>query len=497
MIPQASIEHRARPWTYLTFGLFALYYGCQAVVRLALPGGLRIDEAQQVFLSQWLLAGYDAQPPLYNWAQQFAFALVGDYLVGLAALKSLVLFAVLVTYHQVARMLLKSECYAVIATIALFSIPQMFWQAQRDLTHTTAAMLLLNLLMLTAIVVLRSPTLLNYLLLGAAIGLGMLTKYNFALFLPALSIAVFLHPDGRTRITDWRILVTAATAATIVLPHALWFVENIGLASSVTVARMGEEANNGGRLGEIFTGIRNLLEITLIIATPAFATVCLPFGNAGLKLLGSSSAESRLIGDFLAATMTFLVLLIFIVTLTTFRDRWMLPLLQMLPLYLVLKLEARGLNPEAALKRLLPVAAGVLALLPIATFVAGSKSISHYQQPYSAFHDRFVAQEAHTPSLIVTPDWLSAGNIKKEWPEIAVITTQFPNLTLPYRWEHDRPVALMWRGEAQTAPKALQNWAKDNLGDAVVIPEAKRVTLPFEGNSGIAAPDFSYVLIYP
>ena len=38
-------------------GIFALYYIAQFIVRLVLPDGLRIDEAQQVFLSQWLAAG--------------------------------------------------------------------------------------------------------------------------------------------------------------------------------------------------------------------------------------------------------------------------------------------------------------------------------------------------------------------------------------------------------------------------------------------------------
>ncbi|MFN7159211.1 MAG: glycosyltransferase family 39 protein, partial [Erythrobacter cryptus] len=162
-------------------GIFALYYIAQFIVRLVLPDGLRIDEAQQVFLSQWLAAGYDAQPPLYNWIQQLTFLLVGNYLVGLAALKSVVLFAILATYYILGRLLAKKESSAVLATLGLFLIPQMFWQAQRDLTHTTATMLVLNLMMIAAILVLRSPSLRNYLLLGAAIGLGMLTKYNFAL----------------------------------------------------------------------------------------------------------------------------------------------------------------------------------------------------------------------------------------------------------------------------------------------------------------------------
>ncbi len=213
--------------------VFAIYYTLQIIVRMALPDGLRIDEAQQVFFSQWFVAGYNAQPPLYNWLQQLTFAIVGDYLIGLAVLKSVVLFAILASYYALARMLLKAPSYAVLATLGLFIIPQMFWQAQRDLTHTTATMLLLNLLLIAALQVLRTPSLWAYVLLGASVGLGMLTKYNFALFLPALAVAVWLHPEGRRRILDWRLLPAILVAALIILPM-----------------RCGSSAISGGFVGD-------------------------------------------------------------------------------------------------------------------------------------------------------------------------------------------------------------------------------------------------------
>lgn len=474
--------------------IFAIYYTLQVIVRIALPDGLRIDEAQQVFLSQWLSAGYDAQPPLYNWIQQLIFALVGDYIIGLAVLKSVVLFAVIATYYQLARMLVRTSSSAAMATLGLFFIPQMFWQAQRDLTHTTATMLLLNLMMIAALLVLRSPTLRNYLFLGAAIGFGMLTKYNFALFLPALAVAVLLHPSGRARIFDWRILAAAAIAAIIVLPHALWFIENLKVASSVTVARMGEEAGETGRLGEIATGLGNLALITLVIAAPAFAVVCLPFGKAIFKVEHGSTVESRFIGHFLASILALLVLLMLAVTFTTIRDRWMLPLLQMLPLYLALKVEARGLDTDAGLRRLMPVAVAIIAILPVVTYFAGSRSTSHYQQPYDQFRATLIAREQVNPSVIATIDWTTAGNLKMRWPEASVIATQFPNLQPAYNWNSGGSVALIWRGEAAEPPKTLVDWARNNLGD-VPLPPPREIALPYTGHADKLAPKFHYILI--
>lgn len=477
--------------------IFALYYACQVLVRIALPDGLRIDEAQQVLLSQWLAAGYDAQPPLYNWLQQLTFAILGNYLVGLAMLKSLVLFAVIASYYVLARMLVKNASFAVLATLGLFLIPQMFWQAQRDLTHTTATMLLLNLTMIAAIRVLRSASLRNYLLLGAAIGFGMLTKYNFALFLPALGVAVLLHPDGRARILDWRILGAAAVAMLIVLPHALWFLENLAVASSVTVARMGEEAYGTGRFGEIAIGLGNLVVITLVIAAPALAALGLAFGKTAPRAWKASTVESRFIGSFLAAIFVMLVILILAVTFTTMRDRWMLPLLQMLPLYLALKFEAQGLDPEMALRRLMPVALGIILLLPIATFIAGSRSTSHYQQPYGAFRTAFTQREQVDPDIIVTSNWAAAGNLKMHWPEAAVLSTEFPNLQPADNRSRGGPIVLIWRGDSAEAPGILIDWAKSRLGSDAALPPAQAISLPFAGHPEKLAPTFHYVLIRP
>jgi 4-amino-4-deoxy-L-arabinose transferase-like glycosyltransferase len=475
--------------------IFALYYISQIVVRLFLPDGLRIDEAQQVFLSQWFRAGYDAQPPLYNWVQQLIFAIVGDYMLGLALLKSITLFAIIASYYLLSRMLVKNASFVVMATLGLFLTPQMFWQAQRDLTHTTATMLLLNLLMISSVMVLRSPNLRNYLLLGAAIGFGMLTKYNFALFLPALGVAVLLHPEGRARIFNWRILAAAAVATLIILPHALWFIENLKLASSVTVARMGEEADGTGRLGQIAIGLGNLAAIAFVIAAPALAAFGLAFGKTAPKAWTTGTVESRFIGSFLATILALLIVLILAVTFTTMRDRWMLPLLQMLPLYIALKLEAQGLDPQAALRRLMPVAVGIIALLPFATFIAGSHSTSHYQQPFSAFGDTFMEREQVAPAIIATPDWTTAGNLKMRWPDSSVISTQFLNLQSRDDVSKAGAIALVWRGEGPVAPEALADWASTNFGTDVSLLPSQTITLPFTGHPNKLAPPFSYILI--
>ncbi len=476
--------------------VFALYFLVQIAVRLLLPHGLRIDEAQQVLLSQWFVAGYDAQPPLYNWLQQATFAVTGDYLLGLAVLKSAVLFAVVASYYALARLLVRQPAFAAVAMFGFFFIPQMFWQAQRDLTHTTATMLMVNLILIAAVLTLRSATLRNYLLLGCAAGLGMLTKYNFALVLPSLAMACLLHPGGFRRICDPRILVTMLVAGLIVLPHALWFVDNLGLASSVTAARMAEDAADTSRLLQILLGLGELLQMTIVIASPVVLVLVLAAGLSVLSAWRSRSVESRFVGVFLIAILTILTLMIVVLTFTTFRDRWLLPLLQVLPIYFVLKMDAHGIDAEASLRRLLPTALIVMVVIPVAMLVAGrSGSPSHYQQPYAAFREVMTQNEATTPSVIVTTDWLSGGNLRMQWPDAPVMVTQFPNLTIPFDWTPDRPVALIWRGDSATLPPQLERWAKENLGTETQRGETKSLKLPFSGTEDNFASPFHYMLV--
>ncbi|MBW8792018.1 MAG: hypothetical protein JF594_31025, partial [Rhizobium leguminosarum] len=45
------------------------YFLLNIALRIALPHTLDLDEAEQSFYSQYLLAGYGSQPPFYNWIQ--------------------------------------------------------------------------------------------------------------------------------------------------------------------------------------------------------------------------------------------------------------------------------------------------------------------------------------------------------------------------------------------------------------------------------------------
>lgn len=477
---------------------FAAYYAAQIAVRLLMPHGLRIDEAQQVYLSQWLLAGYDAQPPLYNWAQYAVFAVTGNYLFGLAALKAVMLFSIMASYYVLGRMVLGSGAYAALACLGLFLTPQVFWQAQRDLTHTTATMLLVNLLMIAVVQTIRKPGLPTYLALGAAIGFGMLTKYNFAILLPGLALTVLALPDGRSRLFDWRILLTAAVALIIVAPHLQWLVYNVEVASEVTARRMAEDSEHVGRLVEILIGTSSLLANSALIIAPAAVLMLAAVGPRFLPALKSRDPWSDFFLRLTVGILLTLFAMILAVTFTTLRDRWLMPLLQLVPLLLCLKLRAASLDGRAALARIAPAALLVMALLLPGTYAATRfDATSRYRQPFDAFAETFRRQTGiETAGLIVTVNWYNAGNLKMQFPDSPVVTTDFDNLRLPYEWPGEHPIVLIWRGKPKI-PDALAQWLADETGLDAATLGTETVHLPYTGFPNRMAEAFQYIVVRP
>ena len=70
----------------------AAYFLLNIALRIALPHTLDLDEAEQSFYSQYLLAGYGPQPPFYNWIQYAIVSVTGISMWVLSVPKNIILF---------------------------------------------------------------------------------------------------------------------------------------------------------------------------------------------------------------------------------------------------------------------------------------------------------------------------------------------------------------------------------------------------------------------
>jgi 4-amino-4-deoxy-L-arabinose transferase-like glycosyltransferase len=483
--------------------LLAAYFVISFVVRLLVPNGLRVDESQQAFFSQWLVAGYDTQPPLYNWFQAMIVSVFGLSIATIAAAKNLVLFLVFLSYYKLAKLVLDDRVFAAIATLSLFTIPQVFWQAQRDLTHTVAQMLMINLLLYSVIKTLKTPSLFSYVMIGVTLGLGMLTKYNFTLVVSAALIAVFLHPDGLKRLLDRRFLLSLAIAVLLFLPHGLWLLDNFSLAATRTLYTMAQEAPTG-TFAKLIKGPTEFFGQVLVIMAPLVAVYAIIFGKSFLRNLRPTTVWAHFFDTVFLAIGLQVLLLVFAIGITSMRDRWVLPFLFLMPIAFCLKMQARGIRAEVFARRFLIVPLAVMVIVPSLVLVRAQMPTlfgrpEAYNAPYAEFVGKIVAEEGKRPGLVLTDGWVASGNLQLQLPGIPTICTFFGNLTIDYDWTAEKPILVVWlpAKEGTTLPAELVEWIQQNLGAQYLAMTTKNTSIGYIGGRPEDQRLFGYAWIYP
>jgi len=483
--------------------LLALYFIASFIVRLLVPNGLRVDESQQALFSQWLVAGYDTQPPLYNWFQAIVVSAFGLSVATIAAAKNLVLFLLFLSYYKLAKLVLDDRLFAAIATLSLFAIPQMFWQAQRDLTHTVAQMLMINLLLYSIIRTLKAPSLLSYVMIGVTLGLGMLTKYNFTLVVSGALIAVLLHPEGPKRLLDRRFLLSLAVAVLIFLPHGLWLLDNLGLAATRTLNTMAQEAP-AGALAKLIKGPTEFFGQILVIMAPLVAVYAIIFGKKFLLNLRPTTVWAHFFDTIFLTIGLQVLLLVFAIGITSMRDRWVLPFLFLMPIAFCLKMQARGIRAEDFAKRFLVVPLAVMIVVPSLVFVRANVPTlfgrpEAYNAPYEEFVSRILAEEGKRPGLVLTDGWLASGNLHLQLPDVPTLCTFFGNLEVDYEWTAEKPILAVWLAseEGTALQPELDAWVQTNLGPQYSNVPVKHMSVGYVRGRPEDQRLFGYAWIYP
>ncbi len=491
---------RQRP--QLLFLLLAIYFIVNVTVRLVLPHELELDEGQQLFLAQWLAVGYDSQPPLYNWLQYGAEQVLGPTLASLSILKNLMLFASYSLFAVTAAMVLRSRDLAIVATLGLLTMPQVSFEAQRDLTHTVAVIFTACLFLFALVRAIKSPTIANYALTGLAIGLGFIAKYNFVLLPAAAALAMLMEPEFRRRVLDWRVVLMVAVAALVALPHGLWFLDHLDIATGRTIGKL-TSAGATSRLGQINTGLFSLVAATIGFSIITLAVFAIAFGRDLTRAFSASSPWSRLTGRIMLISAAVVVLLVVFGGATQIKDRWLTPFFLVLPLYLCLKIEAAGLASERLLPRFLPIGIGAMVLIPLILLVRipVHGMTGHYEKnnvPYAEAVQRMLASEANPPSLVVASDQQLAGNIRLQAPDVPVMLPEYEAFLKPFAFDGTHPVLVVWRNRGKAdlpLPDGLAGWLSAHGG--LKVSEIRTVALPYHFGRAGDLYHFAYSYIYP
>ncbi|QRM54792.1 glycosyltransferase family 39 protein [Sinorhizobium sp. BG8] len=486
------------------FLLIAGYFVLNLLVRLAMPDALERDEAQQILLSQWLAAGYDTQPPFYNWIQYAVVKVTGPSVFAVSVLKNAVLFLAYLAYGLAARTVLKDRDLAIIATLGLLTIPQIAFEAQRDLSHTVAIVFAASLFLYGFFRTLQTPSSFSYLLTGVAVGVGLISKYNFAILPAAALLATLPDREWRARLLDPRLAFTVAAALLIVLPHGLWLAGNLGLATERTMDKLAGETLS--LPAQIATGFGSLAMAILGFSAVTVAVFAAVFRGTLFHALRQGNRWTALVERILVVFLIVLALLIVFAGASHIKDRWLTPLLLILPLYLCMKLEAAGVSGQKFLGRYLPVPLLIMLLVPAVLFgrVALAGRTGDYQKqnvPYDAFAAAIMKEAPAEPGAVIAEDPHLAGNLRLQFPGAPVVSPAYPSFDPQIAWNETSQVLVVWRMEGKSGaeiPAPLLKFA--SRSGRQIAPESlqtREMSLPYTYGTPEDSYVFGYAWLYP
>lgn len=391
--------------------------------------GVNIDEAEQLIYLPHFWMGYgSSQPPLYSWLSAIGVQIFGTSILSLKIVKYLVFLLGTVCVAISIRRLGYSRAAAAAAMLGLFTIPEIFWEMQRALTHSVAAFAFSAMMVMALIMVFEKRSLGRYAFFGLATGLALLAKYNDVLLVTALIAAALSVPAYRPAILDRRIVASAIIAALVVLPTALWSLEHesalLGHASKFQIG------GSGIHVLSALKGIRDLVTSSITFAILPFGLIVIAFAAEKLAVTAwrqRADPGAQFIGRTILFGLAITAVLIIASGAADVRNRWLLPLLFLVPAYGAMRAEEFGLK-GLKIQYLLAGIGAAVAILTIPAIwyiqVAGGNGFSSsVRLDYPAFY-KLLTADGPVSTIVGDEQWV--GNFRLVDRDLTILDPQTP-----------------------------------------------------------------------
>ncbi len=399
---------------YLIYGFLVL----SATVRLfATPHAVWIDEAEQVYHSQWLQPGaYDAQPPLYTWIHHLVFALTEPNLYFVILFK----FAIVITTFWCVKKIFSLTCgddtpATILGLLSMIFIFQ-FWDASLLSTNTLLVTWASVWSVYLVIIIARDPRWLHYLLLGLTLGIGFLSKYNFVLAIGALAIAgMGIQTIWRAMVSP-RILVTLISFFVVTSPHVMWFLQNSLQVESTLQSELGDKGQLEITRSVFYGAVSFVSKLMAFIGIWVLAMVIF-FRKAIFKSRQRDpDIWLQFFGSYILSVTLLIMLSALIFEIRVFHERYFQPFYIFIPVYAFLlfghQISLSTTNSIWFQRLSVVVFIGIFCFNSLPFIIDPLMGKSGYMNiPYDRIA-HWVDQEKEDGDLIITNHILFAGNIK-------------------------------------------------------------------------------------
>ncbi len=467
------------------YAFLATYFALQAILRLLAVSSLGLDDAEMLVITQAVQPGYGSQPPLYNWLQVAFLAVFGFGAAAIVILHFVLLWMVYVLVFLSARIVLDDEIKAAAVSLGLFAIPQIGWEALHSHTHTLLSLTLAAATLLAMLRVLQRGSWLDYVLLGICFALGALAKYSYVPFAVALLAAGLTIPALRARMLSWRMAAAIGLALVLLAPHLQWVWTHMDETLSRTAKfKIDDDA---GLLGLARSFVAMLAGVAgyVALAVAVFATAAfLPLGR------GTAPATARhglphgraFVLRALLIALGIVLVAVLATGATEVKERWLQPILFMLPLALMILVEPR-LNPLRE-RLLITISAGIGIVLMVALAVTYLLPDLHggpfrATAPFGPLAED-IRKLGFEEGYVLAEDHYIGGNLKLHLPGVTVAEPEY-GLWPIAAGAPPMPVLFAWSGKRDKPPRPLRELydrlcGPEGYGD----PSATRLSAPYE-----------------
>lgn len=431
---------------------FAVLMAAALAMKLALYGGASQDEAEWLLKTQSLQLGYDLEnPPLVMWLGWAWQAIFGVGLSQLLAFKFLLLLGFYVLLFAGARAAFGGPTAAFATAAAPMGLYYVGWMTLNSYTHSIVLLLSLAGTFCALAAVLRRPGLAAYAGLGVAMAAGLLAKYNYALFLGTLLLAMAWQPEARRRLLDPRMLLAQGLAAALAGPHGVWALQH---AEGIAAAAGGNLVAQAGSMGAHLDGLVSLAKALVNFALPLALLLALWFWRE-LRAAAAHPGTSRpgpAVAGVLWRQLTLMLALMVIGVILGDVTRVRIHYLYPLALFAVPVLAA-AVAGGASRRKLLSFGAACLALNVVA--VAALAGHAHYEARDCSRCGQHTEFRAYAEALrgvgfdggtIVSfsTDKLNIGeNLRPFFEDSRILSTKWP-MTRPPQAEGIRDCLVVW-----------------------------------------------------
>lgn len=442
---QAEWLAEGRVGRYSAIVIVLAAYCCLQVIAMTLLSqvvgtGVGVDDAEQLMYLGEMQAGYGgSQPPLYTWLGSLAAQFFGPSVLTLKLVKYSMIFVAGLSIFLAVQEFGYSRRTAGTALFGIVLFPQVLWEMQHTLSHSVAAFTLSSLLLLALAWLLQKQSATTYAAFGLAMGGAILAKYNNLLLLSAIVASMLSLSETRAVILNRRFAISIGIAILVCLPTLYWNAAHPG-----EIVARGHKfgiAPDQERLVAAWLGFKNFTWAAFnfaVLPVVIFAVALVGARTAPYPAGGSTTAE-RLLWRTIIAGIVIALSLVIVIGATTFRDRWMLPLLLFLPIVLAMRLDGLGSKGKTAQSIVIGVAAGLaILILPVSWYMhlyGGDSRGSIARIDYTSLYRDMVASGS---VRTVVSDWHWSGNLRLIDPNLTTITSEVPDFAEQLR----EPVVL-------------------------------------------------------